>query len=43
LAIKFQGHAYKITPSGVLTTIDNAMEAKDEDWAHFLEANGDDT
>jgi hypothetical protein len=42
LAIKFQGHAYKITPSGVLIT-NNTMEAKDEDWAYFLEANDDDT
>jgi hypothetical protein len=42
LTIKFQGHAYKITPSEVLTTIDNTMEAKDEDSAYFLEANDDD-
>ncbi len=43
MTIKFQGHAYKITPSGVLTTIDNTMEAKDENWAYFLEANDDDS
>jgi hypothetical protein len=43
LAIKFQGHAYKITPSGVLTTIDNTMEANHEDWAYILDVNDDDT
>jgi hypothetical protein len=42
LAIKFQGHAYKITPSGVLTTTDNTMGAKDEDRAYSLEAYDDD-